>query len=82
MSESDFLKKMVAELIPIASAPRDGSTVFVGSASNGIFPMKWEPEAVHPVTGRQGIWVAIDGSFIWSEYEGDGPSGWRPIRLH
>jgi hypothetical protein len=64
----------------IATAPRDGTEVWVLHEDCGAFPMRWNPSGFNPlVSTEHGIWEAPNGGFTWSEENDGGPSHWRHI---
>ena len=64
----------------IASAPRDGSVIWVGDPDAGEFAMYWDAAARNLLLGDvQGLWVALCGGATWSEHDGFGPTYWRSI---
>lgn len=68
---------------PIATAPRDGTTIWVMHEDVGAFAMRWGDKTSNPFfSGETGMWEA-PGEFTWSEnshYEDDcGPSHWKPF---
>lgn len=68
---------------PIATAPRDGTTIIVMHPDCGAFTMCWNPQtengAFSPDTG---MWE-VPGEMTWCERdhtgEDVGPSHWKPF---
>ena len=65
---------------PISTAHRTGLSITVGDPDCGEFIMHWDPKATNGLLpGVMGFWVALDGSFTWSEHAGAGPTYWRHL---
>ncbi len=65
---------------PIATAPRDGSLIVVGSDDVGEFVMRWwafQRNAIF-APGVTGMWVDPYAGFTWTEHGGGGPEYWKP----
>lgn len=70
--------------VNMADAPRDGRSVWLHDPDGGTFLMKWNPEMTNPIFcpfDKEGIWVALDGSFTWGTgIDGkSGPTGWLSL---
>ena len=64
----------------IASAPRDGTEIWVMHPDAGAFIMRWNAEQKNGlIPGVVGMWVADDGAFTWQEADGNGPDWWKPF---
>lgn len=55
----------------IESAHRDGRAIIVGEPETGEYIMRWREDL--------GAWWAVDGSLMWSEGGGCGPTYWRNL---
>lgn len=82
LPNDEDMEELVSLLLPISSAPRNGTRILVGDAKCGLVSAFWDDCTVHPLTGRTGMWMSSDGTFVWSEDHGGGPRCWRPLRLH
>lgn len=65
----------------IADAPKDGRVIIVGSAECGEYRMAWNAALENPVfaPGITGMWESADKGFSWADFEGAGPTWWRPL---
>lgn len=63
---------------PIETAPRDGIPVEVMAEGMLAAVMYWDANRPSPITDKPGVWVEVDGSAVWSEGDGVGPTHWRP----
>ncbi|TXN33920.1 hypothetical protein [Methylobacterium sp. WL19] len=63
---------------PIATAPRDGSVIWVMDPDCGAFLMRWSASTTNPMfSDATGMWLATDGSLTWCEDTDAGPTWWR-----
>jgi hypothetical protein len=69
--------------LPIHTAPRDGTLIWISDMDGHTAPMRWNAERENGLfPGVVGFWELSDGSMTWNE-EGDlGPTHWRPIHDH
>ncbi|GGP00871.1 hypothetical protein [Stakelama pacifica] len=76
MGEVPFTEIMRAAH-PIETAPKDGTTIWVGDEDAGVFWMRWghiQKNGLFP--GQVGMWVAPGGEFTWNDSDGFGPTWW------
>lgn len=70
------------EWLPIETAPKDGTLIWVMDPDCGAFVMRWDDAQTNPLfSAATGMWVASDGSMTWCEDTDAGPTRWRPY-LH
>lgn len=73
---------------PIATAPRDGSLVYLtwmeGGQPQEQWPMRWDVEATNGLfPDVKGMWVLDGGGATWTEHDPDGaPTHWRQAWAH
>ena len=69
----------MSEWQDIKTAPRDGTTNEVWADGMLSDVMRWDPQFVSPLMDAAGCWVAVEGSYVWSEGRDCGPTHWRPV---
>lgn len=63
----------------IASAPRDGTPIWVMDPDAGAFVMRWDRMVTNPIFSKAtGMWISSDGSMTWCEDTDAGPTWWKP----